>query len=272
MLFRTVRYADVLAEHPGRDFRPEFFPCVLLRAERPELPFHAAAVPSPVPQLMQGRFVIQARFFKVLTRRQVDGICHGPVKGPIALIVVDVRAGSGEDVFGLFHRLPFKCLVRKLQGRHSLDLFRIEDVGKTHDRFVQFHGHFFRLAVLSENRFAVFAQTILFFAELEIDHGRGLAAGDNAHVLLIGLAQSHPTRIVIAGKGQMHPVHAPVDRSGSRIVRRGNGFSGMPGLLPGRGSFLQALDDLFRELFMKGGALGLVGFVTVLHTAPPPGR
>jgi len=209
VVLRIMRDADVLAEHPGGDFRPQFLAGIHFRTEWPVFPIQAAGVARPVAEFMQGCAVVEAGILKVFTRRQMDGVCAVTVKGPVALVVVDVRAGGGKDVFRLFHRLPFEGFVREFQGRHSFNLLRVEDVGKAHDRLVQFHSHFFRLAVFAENGFTVFAQAILLFAELKINHGRGLAAGDDAHVFFVGLAQGHPARIVIAGSCLGRPCRKP---------------------------------------------------------------
>ena len=229
---------------------------------------------SPVAKLVQGRGVVFVRRVKVFLGWQVNIIGGVAVEGPVALVVLDGSAGSRKNAFRLFRRIPVKGLVRQFQRRHAVNLLRVEDVGIADDRPVQFHFLHERLAVLTENGLAVFVQAFLLFAELKIDHGRGLAAGQNGKTLFVGLLQRHPARIVEIGKAESHPVHAPVDRAGNRIVRHLGCFARMPWPLPGRGSGFKVRNDLFRKLHMERRTLGffllfrLIGWLIGFHGSP----
>ena len=187
---------------------------------------------------MKGGGIIFIRRVKVFLGRQVNGISHASIKSPVALIVPYVRAGSGKDVFRFFNRFPLISLICELNGRNTVNLFGVEDVGKTDNGFIQFDLFFFRLAVRIKNGLAVYVQLVFLFAELEIDYRCGLAAGQDAVALVIGLFQRHPARIVIAGKRQMHPVHASVHRTGGGIMGSHSSLPRMPGDLPRGCAFL----------------------------------
>jgi hypothetical protein len=189
VLFGVMRNARILAEHPGGDFRAQLLAGVWLRTERSKFPVHAGAMARPVTKLVNDRAVILFRVFKIFTRGQMDGIVFRTIKSSVALVVLYNSTGSGQNAFALFNRVPCKGFIRKLHGGNAVDLLRIKNSGETHDRPVQFHGFFQGLAVFTEDRLAVFAHPIPFIRELVKNDRRGLAAGQYAHALVVGLLE-----------------------------------------------------------------------------------
>ena len=107
----------------------------------------------------------------------MNSVFHAPIEGPLALVVLDRRAGGGKNVFRLFNGFPLIGFIRQLERRNAVNLFRVEDVREANNGLVQLHLFFFRLAVRVQDGLALFVQLVLFFGELKIDHRRGLAAG-----------------------------------------------------------------------------------------------
>ena len=199
----------------------------------------------------------------------MDFIHQRPVKGTIALIVFDGRAGGSQDAFRLFQRFPFMGIFRQRERRQvPVYLFRIENMGETHNRPIQIDMDLFRLAVFPQDRIAVLIHFIFFPRPLIKHHGRGFTPGLDLIPRLLCLFICHPPGIVIAGQSQPNPVHPPVNRAGNGIMRRNDLPAVFPRFLPRRGPFFQAFYDFFRKLYMERGTFGLV----ILHRLHPPER
>ena len=161
--------ADILAEHPGRDFRPQFLSGVCRRSKRAKFPIHPRRMPCPVSEFMQGCRVILVSSVKTAFGREMDFISSRTVKVSIRLIVPDDRSGSVQDGFRLFMGIPcvFKFLLFK-RGK-TFNLCPVENLRKANNRPFQTHSFFFRLSVPTQNRFSVFIPFIFFTGELVKD-------------------------------------------------------------------------------------------------------
>nr|WP_298030508.1 hypothetical protein [uncultured Desulfovibrio sp.] len=179
------------------------------------------------------------------------------VKSPIMLVMFYDSAGIGQHGLSLFLGIPCKGFFMLCKRRKILHLLRIKNARHAQDGPFKSNGFPLRLAVLAENRFAVFSNAILFFRELVVDHSRGAAARLDTVACIIGLFQRHPARILMAGHGQVQPVHALVDCAGKRIARR-KVFRRMPRLLPGSRALFQHFDNLAGKFLMEWNPLFLI--------------
>jgi len=266
MLAWIVADAQVLAEHPGGDFRSKLLPGIDFGAERAELPGQARGMAGPVAELVQGRGVVSVLPHEVVFGWQADLVRAQAVEGPVALVVLDDRAGVLKDGLGFFVRVPGRHQNRFVQRRNLAGkLAHVEDRGEAHDGPGQLDLLHDLVALIVQHRLSVVIPGRLFPGELPVDDALGFLPLLHPTIQGVGLAKRHPARVVEAVAREHHPVDTAVDRAGNRIHRRKH-LAGLPGLLPGGHAALQVLDDLLRKLLMKGFTVFLVSG----HGQPPP--
>ena len=260
MLTRVMPHADILSEHPGGYFRPQFLLGVAFRTAYPERTIHAAFVTRPVAKLMERRGIVFVGRVKVAPGREMNLIPRNAVERAIRLIVLDDGPRPGQDFLRFFQRFPFIERLGHFEGRQALDILRVEDPMDLEHGPLQMPGHTFGIAVLIQDGATVLIQPVFRHLRDEILNGNGFAAFPDLVARLDGLLERHPARIARGEHGQPQAVAAPVGDAGNGIVGR-KFLRGRPGLLPGRGAVFQHGDDPGGKLFMER--------LTRRHPCPP---
>ena len=76
MLTRVMPHADILSEHPGGYFRPQFFLGVVRCAKAAaEVSIEAGLVAGPVTELMERRIVVVGGVGELSALRERDRVC-----------------------------------------------------------------------------------------------------------------------------------------------------------------------------------------------------
>jgi len=79
-----------------------------------------------VGQFMKCGAVIAWRVIERFLRRQMDAVRGRAIEGAVALVVRDLRPGIGENALAAVNGLECEALLA-LEGRHTFDLFGVED-------------------------------------------------------------------------------------------------------------------------------------------------
>ena len=183
---------------------------------------------------------------------------HHPVFG---LVVVGPVPGAvvDPDAAVLHHRLdPLVALPRRSGAveraqLQALGLLDVEDVLDLRQRAVALLPRVGRPALAVEHRLAALVANLHAAVELDVHDRRALLTLADVPAGLLDLAVAAPARVRVAAvqplHRQVHGVAAAVVPAAGEVVRQ-DPLAGLPRLLPGRGPFLERLDDALGKLLV----------------------
>ena len=174
----------------------------------------------------------------------MDAVGGRTVEGVVALVVRDLRPGVREDALAAVNCLECGPLLA-LEGRHTVDLFGVEDrVHPVNEAALILFGGF--VATVSVRFPVLLFRLRLHLPEFDV---RSLFALSNLPAILGGLLVRHPAGIFVSagqtGRHEVDRIAASVRFVGGWVERHAGG---LPRLLPWRNAIFEHLDDGISDL------------------------